>query len=289
MTTTLHRLTLLLGSVLVIGFMLAAGTPPPTAAQSSAAVVASEAPTYHRDVLPPELSAAAYLVFDLETGEYLAASRPTVERPIASITKLFTAAAVEQLDPRATITVSDADVATYGLAGDLAAGQEYARRELLFPLLLESSNDAAATLARTGGSGFFDAMHRVAASAGATHSRFADSSGLSSGNVSTAADLARVLRYLSREHPSVLDASRLSRYLGPYGGWSNNNPVFDDPDYRGGKHGFTDAARLTIAALFAEDFAGGERTVGYIVLGSDDLRADIAALRTYVADSVRYE
>lgn len=290
MATTLHRLTLLIGAVLVIGLAFAAGTPPPTAAQSSAAAIESHSPTFHRDVLPPELSAAAYLVFDLSSGEYLAASEPTRERSIASITKLVTAAAVTQLDQAYTVTVNAADVATYGLAGDLEAGQAYARRELLFPLLLESSNDAAATLARTGGgAAFYDYMGQVAAAAGTRATRFADSSGLAAGNVSTAADLARLLQYLAAQHPGVLDATRLSRYLGPHGGWSNNNPVFDDPDYRGGKHGYTDAAGLTIAALFAEEFAAGERTIGYIILGSDDLRADVATLREYVATSVRYE
>ena len=126
-----------------------------------------------------------------------------------------------------------ADVATYGQAGDLEAGETYARRELQFPLLLESSNDAAAALARTGGDSFLDAMHQVASAAGMTDTRFADSSGLSAGNVATADDLARLLRHLVREHRTVLDITRLSRYLGPYGGWSNNNPVFDDPDYLG--------------------------------------------------------
>ena len=70
------------------------------------------------------------------------------------------------------------DVAAEGRAGKLEAGQKYVLRDLLFPLLLESSNDAAAVFERTLGKISFPQV------------QLADASGLSSYNVASASDLA---------------------------------------------------------------------------------------------------
>ncbi len=238
----------------------------------------------------PVLSAAAYGVFDTLTGELLFGSALDEVHPIASVTKLFTATAIlETFNPEATTTISWSDIATEGEAGKLRPRQTYAYRELLFPLLLESSNDAAASLERATHGELVAAMNTIAAEHGATATHFADASGLSAQNVSTVRDLVTFSRAVEAEYPFVYDIARLPQYIGTYTGWMNNNPVFDTDAYRGGKHGYTPEAGRTMVARFDESFTAGNRTVGYVVLGSQDMRADVAALRTFVADSVDYK
>lgn len=285
-----HRLVLACGLLVGVAWLAASVGVQPSHQATAAAVQAIPQFTVAASEPAPKLTAASYLVFDVESGEPLIAHDADAVRPIASITKLVTAAvAAEIFTGEEPIRVTERDVATFGRAGSLQAGQSYALRELQVPLLLESSNDAAAAIARAGGSDFIDRMEHWAAAAGARDVTFADSSGLSAENRASARDIAAVLRTLQTERPAVLDITRLSRYLGPYTGWSNNNPVSPNADYRGGKHGYTNASKLTIAALFAESLAAGERTLGYVVLGSEDLAADVASLRGFVARSVHFE
>jgi D-alanyl-D-alanine carboxypeptidase len=254
-------------------------------------VISVPSPVFHvdRSVLP-ELSVSAYAVFDVATGEVLFGHAIDTPLPIASVTKLFTAVAIlDGFDPEATTTITWTDVAGEGDAGKLKPTQAYSYRELLFPLLLESSNDAASALERATDGGVIAVMNQVAQDAGATDTTFADASGLSSNNRSTVADLITVTRAINERYPFVFDISELPQYIGAYTGWQNNNPVMDTTAYAGGKHGYTEAAGRTLVAQFDESFTVGDRTIGYIILGSSDLKADMALLRNFTRDAVDFK
>ncbi|MCB9810966.1 MAG: D-alanyl-D-alanine carboxypeptidase [Candidatus Nomurabacteria bacterium] len=238
-----------------------------------------------------ELPVADFAIFDAITGEILVTKSKygNQKLPIASVTKLVTASVInDDLDLGVMTTITKADVDTEGRSGKLKVGEEYTYRELLFPLLLESSNDAATVFERVTGGDLISAMNSFAQGLGAANTSFADASGLSSRNVSTVSDLALITSYLYQNQSHVLDITKLSQYIGPYTGWVNNNPVLGS-DYVGGKHGYTEAANRTIVSLFNEDFTTGKRVVGYVVLGSDDVRSDVATLRQFVAQAVKYE
>ncbi len=239
-------------------------------------------------IAPDVISAESYLVFDVATGEVLASHAPDTMRPIASITKLVTAAALlkDASALRKTIEITDKDVATPARAGRLEAGQEYVARELLFPLLLESSNDAAVALERATDTSLIARMNAEVKGVGMT---FADSSGLSAENQASARGLAEYIQTAFPSAPHIFDITTLTQYVGSYHGWRNNNPVADLPGYRGGKHGYTDEAGRTIVAIFDEDISGSVRTLGYILLDSDDLRPDVELLREFVSTAVSYQ
>ena len=96
------------------------------------------------------VSAASYIVFDATTGEVFGAKAPTVRHEMASVTKLITAdTALSTSTIDSSTTISWRAIATDGKAGNLEAGEKYHVRELVFPLLLESSNDAAEAIAST--------------------------------------------------------------------------------------------------------------------------------------------
>lgn len=222
----------------------------------------------------PKVSARAYEVFDVATGEIIFAVNEDLELPIASVTKLFTAEAVlksSKLENQITITA--ADVATEGRAGKLEIGQTYTLRQLLFPLLLESSNDAAT------------AITRVIPEINLADKTLTDASGLSAKNVATVKSLALAAREIYQNEPYVFDVTTLKQYVGEYTGWVNNSPVVNEAGYKGGKHGYTAAANHTLIAIFAEPSLNG-REIGYVLLDSDDLLTDIKELRSMIADSV---
>lgn len=77
----------------------------------------------------------------------------------------------------------------------------------------------------------------------------------------------------------------MPQYIGSYTGWLNNNPIATESGYRGGKHGYTIAANRTLVAVFDETINGHPYTLGYIILGSDDLKADFLTLRDFVNSS----
>jgi D-alanyl-D-alanine carboxypeptidase len=246
-------------------------------------------PDYTIESAPAPVSALSYLVFDATTGEVLIAKEPDTVRPAASVTKLLTAATLVQNEDLEQVgTIEWSDLNTEGRAGKLEVSDKYTYRELLFPLLLESSNDAAAFFERETAGAIVAEMNSLAESIGMQNSSFVDASGLSDRNQSTATDLRALLTHVATNVPYVLDITTLPQHVGTYTGWVNNSPVRDS-GYLGGKHGYTTAANRTLAALFEETFASESRTVGYVLLGSADLAKDTAILRSFVHESVRYE
>ena len=149
---------------------------------------------------PLKVSSSAALVFDEQDEKLLFAKNSTVTSPIASITKLMTAMVVldAQLPMEENIVIDDSDVDTLrNSSSRLAVGTELSRGELLRLALMSSENRAAAALARTyPGStpAFVAAMNAKAAALGMKQSRFVDSTGLHSENVSTAEDLVKMVK-----------------------------------------------------------------------------------------------
>ncbi len=142
------------------------------------------------------LTSAAALVVDQQEGLLLFAKNPGAVRSIASITKLMTAmVALDSglpLDERLTVQSADVRISK-GKESRLKVGVSLTRREMLKLALMSSENRAAAALARTypgGPSALVQAMNKKAEGLGMSDTRFLEPTGLDSGNVSTAHDLA---------------------------------------------------------------------------------------------------
>lgn len=248
----------------------------------------------------PRLSAQSYLVADLDTGDILLQRDADRVHPIASVSKLITALTeLEVLNQYQPARMSARAVATYGDFGGLHTGEVVTAETLIYPLLLESSNDAAEMLAEMGGGQrFIDAMNAKSRSIGLTHTHFADASGLSEGNVSNAQDLFALLQYLFHHKPFVLDTTRLAlkRIDAEIPGsqshtWYNNNYFVREgnPRYLGGKNGYTDEAGRTLVSLFSLPLSEFEkRNVAVIVLGSDNREKDAEAALAYITKNIYY-
>lgn len=284
-TTTLGRITLVAVMAATFGFGVLL-----VAVWSVEDALYYKPQLYAENFTVPEVSARALAVFDVHSGTEIAAKNAAEVLPIASITKLLTASIFyDETNLGATTSITWQDINTEGEAGRLHAYEVYTNRGLMYPLLLESSNDAAAVMLRVAPE-LQVKMQEYAASLGLVETVLDDTSGLSDKNVSTAHELSILLKALYEKEPHIFDITQLPLFIGKHTGWMNNSPFVHEEGYIGGKHGFTYAANRTAAVIFDETLPNGRiRTIGYILLGSDDLASDIALLRAEVQKSVRYE
>ncbi|HLP30178.1 MAG TPA: serine hydrolase [Geothrix sp.] len=158
------------------------------------------------------LKSASALVLDQSTGQTLLEKQAGAVVPIASLTKLMTAMVLldAHLDPLETITITSEDKDTLRHSRSrLPVGTRLPREQALLLALLASENRAAHALGRTfpgGLTAFVQAMNAKAQQLGLTGTRFEDPTGLSSGNVATARDLARIMD-AAYHYPEIRDFS----------------------------------------------------------------------------------
>jgi D-alanyl-D-alanine endopeptidase (penicillin-binding protein 7) len=157
-------------------------------------------------------------VQDAATNEVVIDKNADSVTPIASITKLMTAMVIidRGLDLDARIVVSREDVDwKKGSRSRLEPGTILTRDELLIVALMSSENRAAAALSRTypgGREAFVAAMNAKATTLGMSDSHFVDPTGLSRYNVSSARDLANLVR-TAREYPLIREYSTHERTI----------------------------------------------------------------------------
>ncbi len=163
------------------------------------------------------VASSAAIVIEQGGGDPIYQKNADVVVPIASITKLMSAMVVLDSVPNleSPISVSDEDVDYLrGSRSRLHVGSVMTREDALLISLMSSENRATHALARHYPGGlpaFITAMNRKAAELGMFNTHFEDPTGLSSNNVSTAKDLARMVaaahRYpLIREFSTTGDA-----------------------------------------------------------------------------------
>jgi D-alanyl-D-alanine endopeptidase (penicillin-binding protein 7) len=155
-----------------------------------------------------QLKSRSVVVVDETDASVLYAKKANAVVPIASITKLMSALVVlesgEPLEELIEIAAADRDV-KYGSGSRLAVGSELMREDLLHLALMSSENRAAHALGRAHPGGmakFVRAMNAKAKALGMTTARFADPTGLSNKNVSSASDLVKLVMAAS-EHPLI--------------------------------------------------------------------------------------
>lgn len=150
------------------------------------------------------------LVLEEGTGRVVMAKDADVAVPIASITKLVTAMVVLDAKPNLhetlRVTQDDVDMLKHS-ASRIRVGAEMTRMAALKLALMQSENRAAAALARyyPGGTpAFVQAMQAKVRSLGLTRTAFADPTGLSPANMSTANEVAKIAVAASR-YPEIAD------------------------------------------------------------------------------------
>lgn len=151
-----------------------------------------------------DVKSHAALVFNAQNEHVIYDKNADKVMPIASITKLMTAIVTldARLSPNEIITIESADVDKLKYTTSrLPVGSKLSRHELLKLSLMSSENRAAAALGRTypgGTQAFVNAMNIKAKQMGMLNSRFVEPTGLSSNNVASARDLAKLVATSNR-------------------------------------------------------------------------------------------
>lgn len=232
--------------------------------------------------LPGDVSAEAWLVADIDSGEVIAARDPHGRHRPASIVKaLLAMQVINELPLNKIIDGTQEDADAEGTKVGVDVGGRYTVNDLLHGLLMHSGNDAAHSLAMALG-GMPTALQKLnalAAKLGASDTRVATPSGLDGPGMSTSAyDMGLIYRYaFNNQTFADIVATRTYNFPGhpakpgedsdhPAYELENDNKLLANyPGAMGGKTGFTDDARQTFVGAANHD---GRRLVAILLRGS---------------------
>ncbi len=235
------------------------------------------------------LNSSAVLVMEQGSGEILLEKNADAALPIASITKVMTAIVTLEanlpLQETIVIAKEDTQLEKYS-SSRLKVGSLFTRAELLHLALMSSENRAAHALGRSypgGLEAFVVAMNEKARALGMSSSHFVEPTGLSSGNVASPRDLARLVNAahsfpLIREYSTDRDA--ILRVAGREQQFRNTNALTRNENWEIGlsKTGFIrDAGRCLVMQANIDD-----REVIIVMLD-----ADASAKRIADAERIR--
>jgi D-alanyl-D-alanine carboxypeptidase (penicillin-binding protein 5/6) len=224
--------------------------------------------------VPNDISAEAWLVADLDTGDVIAAKDPHGRHRPASIIKVLVATeALRELPIHKVVAGTAEDAGAEGTRVGIGEGGHYSIRDILHGLLMHSGNDAAHALAMQMGG--MDAtltkLNDLASKLGGRDTRVATPSGLDGPGMSTSAyDIGLFYRY-AWQNPTFAEivATRSFDFPGRgdagYPVENDNQLLYNYPGAMGGKTGYTDDAGQTFVG--AADH-GGRRLVAVLMRGT---------------------
>jgi len=261
-------------------------------AAATAVLALAVAPAAHaqQSERPSLDGAAAAILVDARDGTPILEKHPTQRRSIASTTKLMTALlTLEQAPFDAFYTAADYRAGAAESKIDLQPGERMRVRDLFKALMLESANDAAATLAE-GVSGsrsaFVAEMNERAEELGLDDTSYANPIGLDDPlNYSSARDLSTLARKLLRDRrfAAVVDSPSATLTTGarPRTVGNRNSLIATVPAVDGVKTGHTSGAGYILVG--SATGSNGARVVS-VVLGEPSEAArdsDTLALLRY--------
>jgi D-alanyl-D-alanine carboxypeptidase (penicillin-binding protein 5/6) len=231
----------------------------------------------------PYISAKAFYLVDMDTGNVLANANGTMSLPMASTTKIMTAIlAIQAGDPNQMVTINqeavDEAILHDGSNAGLQVGEEFPLKDMIYWLLLPSGDDAAVAIADTLGGGtqanFVERMNLLAYRLGLFQTHYADPDGLnwrdSPDHYSSAADLTHLATY-AMQIPEFAQIVKTTNYSVPATAQHQAHKCINTdslltafPGMLGIKTGHTDAAGWCLVFAAEHD---GHRLIG-TVLGS---------------------
>lgn len=193
-----------------------------------ASIGAPGARAYTYDGMPEvDIRAAAALLVDADTGEYLYAKNINARREPASVTKIMTCLlALEMIGDwearkNETVTVTEGaffDMIPEGSIAGLQTGEQLRLEDMLYCMMLQSGNDASNVLAiHLSGSvaAFVERMNSRAQELGCQGTQFANPHGLPNSNhYTTAADIYKITEQAVRT-PLFMDITHRTSWIVP--------------------------------------------------------------------------
>jgi D-alanyl-D-alanine carboxypeptidase len=244
-----------------------------------------------RSVPTDPVTADAYLVGDVSTGKIYLQKRAETILPFASMSKLITAfAATDQYASSTQVMITEPETMVPPDASGLKAGEKFTLSELLYPMLLNSSNVAAEAIASSSDRDhFMGEMRGYAWEVGMPDSYFADPTGLSPGNQGTASGFFALAQYLYSKRPDILAITRTPSLSvatttdhGAHA-FTSIHPYINDPRFLGGKTGHTPEALDTMITIMRLE----DHPIAIIILHSSGRARDTQLLIDRVEKALR--
>ena len=219
-----------------------------------------------------ELSAHSAIVLCADTGDVLFEKNADERMLIASITKIMTAIVViENMQPDDKIVIKPEWSAIEGSSMYAVPGESYTVRELLYGMMLNSGNDAAAALACSVSgdeTAFAEKMNEKAAELGLENTSFRNPHGLDEdGHCSTARDMACLTAYCMENETFKSIVSTNCAVIKGVTYYNHNRLLREYEGCIGVKTGYTIAAGRTLVSCAER---GGMRLVCVTLNAPDD-------------------
>jgi D-alanyl-D-alanine carboxypeptidase (penicillin-binding protein 5/6) len=235
----------------------------------------------------PQVDAKAWILYEYNSGRWVAGANADLVYPPASITKLMTNYVVYDALQRGDIslsdqvTISEKSWRAEGSRMFAKVGSKVALQHLLKSTVIQSGNDAAIALAEhVAGSelAFAQRMNQAAAKLDLQHSRFVNSTGLPDPeHTMSAHDIAILSAAIIREYPSFYHWYSEKEYThNDITQYNRNKLLWKDSSVDGLKTGHTNVAGY---CLVGSALRGTERWIA-VVLGSKDERTREEAVLT---------
>ncbi|MDP3882832.1 MAG: serine hydrolase [Candidatus Staskawiczbacteria bacterium] len=226
----------------------------------------------------------------LENDKILLNKNSYQKLPIASLSKLMTAVvSLQSYTLSKKISVSEEAVLQDGEQGALELGKEMSVDDLLYIMLIASSNKAAYVLSE--GMDHYDfvrLMNEKARELGMDDTTFVEPTGLSEENVSTADDLVKLAKYILKNYPEIAKISGMKEYdLPNYGILTNTDELLGEvPEIIIGKTGFTLEAKGCLL-LVLKNTKDNDYLI-YVILGADDKFAEMKKMIDWVNTAYKW-
>ncbi len=154
----------------------------------------------------PHVSASSAILIEVGTKTIIGEKNSDERMPMASTTKIMTAlVAIENADISKTVAISPAAVNVEGSSIYLYEGEKLTLEDLIYAMMLESANDAAAAIAiEVGGSieGFAEMMNQKADELGLKNTSFKNPHGLDNSEHYTSAKDLAIIAIAAMENPT---------------------------------------------------------------------------------------
>ena len=255
--------------------------------------IANPSPSPSLVPVADSVSASAYLVGDVKSGQIYIEKNSSKILPIASMSKLITAiAATDNMSPTTTIQITALNMDVPEDGSHLKEGEKFTLKQALYPMLLDSSNIAAEAIASTTDRPkFLELMKGYAWEIGMSSGAFfEDPTGIAPENAASAQDIFALARYLYKFRPDILALTRVVQSgvstTTEHGShkFVNIHPFVGDPEFIGGKTGHTAIAGDTMLTILNVN----GNPIAVIILGArsggraDDTRILLSEIKTVI-------
>ncbi|MDB5266316.1 MAG: hypothetical protein JWN89_131 [Parcubacteria group bacterium] len=254
-----------------------------------------------------DLKAKAAYVYDARTGNVLFAKNASARLPLASLTKVMSAVVATDLAPGDSVIVVTKEAISADGDSGLRVGERWSLKNLLDFALTSSSNDGTKAVALALGAihktnptqfeaeqDFIANMNKKADDLHMKNTYYFNETGLDlpaqagesvgkGGAYGSAEDMAKLLTYILKNHPELLDATRnetvrlqsLDNFI--HTAHNTDTIVANIPGIKASKTGFTDLAGGNLVIAFDPELG---RPIIISVLGStaDERFTDVSQL-----------